>query len=289
MEFRRRLRVMLKMNARRLLFANLPACLAVTLITQAISLLGGFAAAMVLPAVNEFVYASDPVVYLPRFLLYYGILYGVFLLSAPLTMGGYAWFSELSMLRRPKIRDVFRWMDDFRLMGKAFGAMLWLTVLALGWGLAFLGIPAVTTILVTARLSSIPMSAAVTLSGFLVMLMFVGSALTIYRIVAYLPALYVLAAHPDMGIREVFRECSAFMAGRQWEFFELIISFIGWFIVNVFSNGLAGLYVTPYLSLTILLFTQRARITWLHNNGKEPDPVWSLRPEGEKEDEDRDV
>lgn len=285
MDFRRRLRVMLKLRARGLLYSNFLACVAVTLITQAISMLGGIAAGLVLPSANEFVYAADPTVYLPQFLQFYGILYGTFLISAPLTMGGYAWFSQLSMNRRQKIRSVFAWLDDFRLMGKAFSAMLWLTLLALGWGLLFLGAPAAITWFVTARFSDIPVSAAVTLSGFLGMLVIAGSALTIYRITSYLPALFVLAAHPEMGVREAFRECGEYLAGRQWEFFELILSFLGWFLINGLTNGLTGIFVTPYVTLTLLIFTQRVRGIWLKNSGKPDDPVWTPEKE-EQEDED---
>ncbi len=288
MEYRRRLRVLLKMRAKGIFYRNFPVCLAVTLITQAISMLGGYAAGLVLPSANDFVYAADPTIFLPQFLQFYGILYGVFLISAPLTMGSYAWFSDLSMQRSPKIREVFNWLGDFHLLLKAFGAMLWLTGLAILWALAYLGIPAATIWFVTAKLSQIPVQAVVFLSGILTMVTIVGTVFTVLRVFAYLPALYLLAAHPAMRIREAFRECSHFMSGRQGEFLELMISFAGWFLLNGFTGGLTSLYVSPYFNLTVLSFTQQARGIWLAEQGKQPDAVWTPEEQEPRED-DSDV
>ena len=84
---------------------------------------------------------TGPSVYYPQFLLFYGILLGVTLLSSPLTMGSYAWFSELSMMRRPKVREVFNWLGDIRLTVKAFGAELWFLGICVIWAVVFWACP----------------------------------------------------------------------------------------------------------------------------------------------------
>lgn len=285
MEYRRQLRVLLKMRSKGLLFTNFGVCVMVTLIAHILSMLGGYAAGLVLPPANDVLYAPDITVYYPQFLLFYGILLGIMLLVSPLTMGSYAWFSELSMMRKPKIREIFNWLGDVRLTCKAFGASLWFAGLCLAWSLAFLGIPIATVIFISANVTRIAVSAVVFLSGLITLLTISGVVLTFVRVISYLPALYVLAAHPDMRIREVFRECSLFMAGRRWEFLELVLSFTGWFLLQNFSCGLIALFVKPYFSLTVLSFTQHARGTWLAEHGKNAvDAVWT--PETTRQEED---
>lgn len=289
MEFRRRLRVLLKLRAKSMFLTNFGVCMAVTLITSAITMLGGYAAGLVLPSADSLLNAPDLSVYYPKILLFYGIALGTILLSSPLTMGAYAWFSELSMQRYQKIREVFSWLGDPRLTLKAFGATLWFLGISLVWAAAFLGIPVLTILFITARVKEMAVGAVVFLSGLLTLLVLTGAILTAVRVCAYLPAFFVLAAHPNMHIREVFRECSLFMQGRRWEFFELLLSFLGWFLLSSFTCGLVALYVRPYMNLTLLSFTQQARGSWLMENGKAfADAVWT--PEtANPEEEDEDV
>lgn len=285
MEYRRQLRVLLKMRAKGLFFTHFGVCIVVTLLTYAISMLGGYAAGLVLPPANEIMYTPDLSRYTMQFLMFYGILLGVTLLASPLTMGAYAWFSELSMLRKPKVREVFNWLGDPRLTIKSFGATLWFMGICLFWGAAFLGIPVLTILYVNFRVTEMAAGAVVFLAGLLAILSISGAVLTVVRACSFLPAFFVLAAHPDMHIREAFRECRLFMAGRRWEFFVLILSFAGWFLLGSFSCGLAILYVRPYFNLSVLSFTQQARGVWLAENGKGADTVWTPETEAHEEDD----
>ena len=289
MEQRRQLRILLKLRAKGLFFTHLLVCIAVTLITYIISMLGGYAAGLVLPPANELLYAVDLSAYYPRIFLFYGILLGLGLLTAPLTMGSYAWFSELSMMRTPKVRDLFLWVGDFKLAIKAFGAALWFLGIWIVWGLVFLAIPVGIVILVSMKAGEMALSAVLFLTGFLLLVTISGVVLTIVRASAYLPALFVLAAHPTMPIREAFRECGLFMAGRRWEFAELLLSFLGWLLLGSVTCGLITFYLQPYFNLTVLAFTQHARATWLLENGKGGmDTVWT--PETIiREEDDTDV
>lgn len=289
MEHRRQLRVLLKLRAKGLFFTNFALCLIITLITYAISMLGGYAAGLVLPPANDVLYAPDLSVYYPQFLLFYGILLGVTLLSSPLTMGSYAWFSELSMMRRPKVREVFNWLGDIRLTVKAFGAELWFLGICVIWAVVFLGLPVATVVFISMNVERMAANAVVLLSGLITLLTVAGVVLTVVRAYSYLPALFVLAAHPEMRIRDAFRECSLFMTGRRWEFMELIISFLGWFLLESFSCGLVALYVKPYFNLSVLSFTQQARGIWLMETGKGTvDTVWTPDTTTQEED-DMDV
>ncbi len=267
---------MLKLRAKGVFLTNFGICMVVTLITYAVSMLGGYAAGLVLPPMNDVLYAPDLSIYYRQFLLFYGIILGVMLLASPLTMGSYAWFSELSMMRHPKIREVFTWLGDPRLTVKAFGATLWFVCICLIWSVVFLGLPVATVLFVSVKVKEMAVGAVLFLSGLIFLLALAGAILTVVRSCSYLPALFVLAAHPDMHIREAFRECALFMAGRRGEFMELILSFLGWFLLESFTCGLVTLYVKPYFNLTLLSFTQQARGVWLMESGKSAvDAVWT--------------
>ena len=276
MERKRQLRMLLKLRAKGLLITNFGVCIVITIIMQAIPMLGGYAAELVLPPTNELLYAPDISVYYPQMLRFYSIILGVTMLASPLTMGAYAWFSALSMLRRPRIREAFNWLGDLHLTLKAFGATLWFAGICLAWAIAFLGLPVATVLFVSAKGKAMAVGSILFLSGLIALLTIAGIILTVVRAYSYLPALFVLAAYPDMHIREAFRECGLFMAGRRWEFMELVLSFVGWFLLESFTCGLVTLYVRPYFNLSVLSFAQQARGAWLLENGKAcMDTVWT--------------
>ena len=67
----------------------------------------------------------------------------------------------------------------------------------------------------------------------------------------YSQAFYVLAENPDMGIRECVNESKRLMKGRLWEYFVLGLSFIPWILLTCVTCGIAALYVSPYMSVTM--------------------------------------
>ncbi|MBQ7840046.1 MAG: DUF975 family protein [Lachnospiraceae bacterium] len=67
----------------------------------------------------------------------------------------------------------------------------------------------------------------------------------------YSQAFYVLAENPDKGIRECVNESKELMRGRLWEYFVLELSFILWILLVCVTCGIAGLYVSPYMNVTM--------------------------------------
>ena len=61
---------------------------------------------------------------------------------------------------------------------------------------------------------------------------------------------YILAENPTMPREEVFQISRRMMMGQKMDVFVLDLSFIGWFILEKISFGLAGLFfVRPYMRL----------------------------------------
>ncbi|MCR5294519.1 MAG: DUF975 family protein [Lachnospiraceae bacterium] len=67
-----------------------------------------------------------------------------------------------------------------------------------------------------------------------------------YRMVDYL-----LADYPDMPMEEAFARSRQMMQGEKMNAFWLDLSFLGWWILTLFTAGLLGVfYVSPYKNLT---------------------------------------
>lgn len=63
-----------------------------------------------------------------------------------------------------------------------------------------------------------------------------------YRLVPYL-----LAENPDIDTNEALMRSEQLMRGNKWEAFIYDLSFIGWYILNIFTCGILGIFwVQPY-------------------------------------------
>ncbi|HAG03937.1 MAG TPA: hypothetical protein DCG28_00725 [Lachnospiraceae bacterium] len=62
---------------------------------------------------------------------------------------------------------------------------------------------------------------------------------------------YILADDPNTPCEEAFAKSKEIMTGQKMNVFLLHLSFIGWFILGIFTLGLLNLfYVNPYVNLT---------------------------------------
>lgn len=58
---------------------------------------------------------------------------------------------------------------------------------------------------------------------------------------------YILAENPSMGRREAFAISKRMMMGKKWQTFVYDLSFIGWYMLSLFTFGMLNIfYVTPY-------------------------------------------
>lgn len=60
----------------------------------------------------------------------------------------------------------------------------------------------------------------------------------------------VLKDNPELSFNAAIERSMAMMEGHKWEYFCLILTFIGWFLLLIITAGIASLWVTPYMSAT---------------------------------------
>lgn len=71
---------------------------------------------------------------------------------------------------------------------------------------------------------------------------------------SYSQATFILAENPSMTAKEAIDESKLIMDGHKMELFVLYLSFIPWILLCYVTLGIALIYVTPYMTLTITNF-----------------------------------
>ena len=85
------------------------------------------------------------------------------------------------------------------------------------------------------------------IAGILVSLIFVIAFTLNYQMV-----FFFLLDYPKMKVINAFKESRLLMKGNKKRFLYILFSFIGWNLLVVCSLGIAGLWVTPYQTQTII-------------------------------------
>ena len=72
----------------------------------------------------------------------------------------------------------------------------------------------------------------------------------IVKSLAYAMSYFVKVEHPDYSWRQCMKESERLMKGYKFAYLVLNLSFIGWYIVSMFTFGIGMLWVLPYQECT---------------------------------------
>ena len=95
---------------------------------------------------------------------------------------------------------------------------------------------------------NIVLSIMVGIFTFLWMLLFIIPG--IVKAYAYSMAFFVKAEHPEYDWRQCINTSKEMMRGYKFKLFVLELSFIGWWFVCLFTFGLGGFWLSPYIFCT---------------------------------------
>lgn len=76
----------------------------------------------------------------------------------------------------------------------------------------------------------------------------------IIKALSYSQAMYIAAENPEIGALEAINRSKAMMEGHKMELFKLMLSFIGWIILGMFTLGILYIWLMPYMNTTMALF-----------------------------------
>lgn len=69
----------------------------------------------------------------------------------------------------------------------------------------------------------------------------------IIKIYEYRMIPFILAENPNLKTKEIFKKSKQMMKNNKWEMFKFDASYIGWYILNILTLGLTGIfYSNPY-------------------------------------------
>ena len=71
---------------------------------------------------------------------------------------------------------------------------------------------------------------------------------------SYSMAPYILAENPEMSPLDAITQSKRMMHGHKFDLFVLYLSFIPWLFLVYITLGIAGIYVGPYMNLTVANF-----------------------------------
>ena len=67
---------------------------------------------------------------------------------------------------------------------------------------------------------------------------------------------FILVDRPELSTREAIHESRRMMKGRKWDLFCLVLSFIGWIILGIFTLFIGYLWLVPYMQTSFAAFYQ---------------------------------
>lgn len=81
----------------------------------------------------------------------------------------------------------------------------------------------------------------------------------IIKCYAYAMTPYVAYDHPELDADDCIHESRMMMKGNKWKLFCLDLSFIGWFILCLFSLGIGFLWLQPYVEASHAKFYEELK------------------------------
>lgn len=76
----------------------------------------------------------------------------------------------------------------------------------------------------------------------------------IIKSLSYSMSYYIIAENPEMSSEEARRESIMMMNGNKMRLFKLQLSFIGWYILSIFTFGILLFWVIPYAQAATAVF-----------------------------------
>ena len=74
------------------------------------------------------------------------------------------------------------------------------------------------------------------------------------KALAYMMAPYILKDHPELSPNQALNLSIKMMKGHKFDLFCLLLSFIGWSFLAMFTMGIGYLWLAPYIATTIAAF-----------------------------------
>jgi len=89
----------------------------------------------------------------------------------------------------------------------------------------------------------------------------------IIKVFSYSMTPYILEEYPELSASEAIHRSRLMMRGHKFDLFWLMLSFLGWAILCVFTAGIGFLWLQPYMSTSIAAFYEEVKAEYLLKGG----------------------
>lgn len=72
---------------------------------------------------------------------------------------------------------------------------------------------------------------------------------------------FIMLDNPEMSAMEALNESKRIMDGHKMQYFKLIVSFLGWIILGIFTLGILYVWLIPYMTVTQCNFYNQIKNT----------------------------
>ena len=76
----------------------------------------------------------------------------------------------------------------------------------------------------------------------------------IYAALTFSQVFYIISQNNDINIKEAFKQSSTMMKGHKWQLFKLIIRYVFYFILSVFTLFIWALWLIPQMNVSFAIF-----------------------------------
>ena len=187
------------------------------------------------------------------------------IVDALFMMGFIKMVSNGARNRKVKIEQLFSQTDQFfKYIGITLLAGLFIGVLCLLEAISFRSLVVVVT-----YQAEINFALSIFLIVFGLVLTSAIVLTIIYMIISFSQALFILNDNPKLNSREVLSMSFDMMEDYVVDYFLLLLSFIGWIILGLFTFGLLYIWLVPYMYLTMAYFYEHIKKIYRKTTNKE--------------------
>ncbi len=202
----------------------------------------------------------------------------MFIVVSLLVMGFIGIILNISRGKKVSLDDLFS-QTDF------FGKYIIITIL-LGlagfiiWLLGYLSFKSLLMIILYQAELNLFLAILLVIFGLLltVAIILVG----IYIAISLSQTYFILYDEPELNVMRVLEKSFDMMENYILEYFILVISFIGWAILGIFTLGILYLWLTPYMLVSLAIFYDKVRKDYEATTGTEEATLEAPKKEASK-------
>lgn len=100
----------------------------------------------------------------------------------------------------------------------------------------------------------------------------------IIKSLAYSMTWFILEDEPELSPNKAIELSMAMMKGHKFDLFYLMLSFIGWAVLSVFTLGIGFLWLLPYIYTTMAAFYQDVKAEYIAGRNLQTEPAAAPAP-----------